>query len=50
MREAWGKLDRETGAHHPLAHHSMGVAAVFSRLMELRVVLTFADRAVGDWR
>ena len=47
MGEAWGKLDRETGAHHPLAHHSMDVAAVFSRLMELPVVRSRLEVAAG---
>ena len=34
-RAAWGKTDQETGAIHPLVHHSMDVAAVFSRMAEL---------------
>ena len=32
--EAWGKTDRESGGIHPLAHHSMDVAAVFARMVE----------------
>ena len=47
MREAWGKLDKETGAYHPLAHHSMDVAAVFGRLMELPVVRGRLEVAAG---
>lgn len=38
MREAWGKYNRETDAYHPLAHHSMDVAAVFAGLLVLPVV------------
>lgn len=40
MRQAWGKTDREGGTDrtHPLAHHSMDVAAVFLRLLRLPVV------------
>ena len=52
MREAWGKFNRETGAHHPLAHHSMDVAAVFAGLLELSVVRarieTAARRSLGE--
>ncbi len=47
MREAWGKFDRETGAYHPLAHHSMDVAAVFARLLELPVLRTRVETAAG---
>ena len=35
---AWGKTDQETGRSHALAHHSMDVAAVFSRMLELPVI------------
>ena len=28
-RRAWGKYDKERGVLHPLAHHSIDVAAVF---------------------
>ena len=34
-RAAWGKTDMETGGVHPLAHHSMDVAAVFLRMVQL---------------
>ena len=47
MREAWGKFDLETGAYHPLAHHSMDVAAVFARLLELPVLRTRVETAAG---
>lgn len=47
MREAWGKFNRETGDYHPLAHHSMDVAAVFARLLELSVVRTRVETAAG---
>ena len=47
VREAWGKRDRETLAYHPLAHHSMDVAAVFSRLLELSVVRSRVETAAG---
>ena len=38
MREAWGKTDKDSGESHPLAHHSMDVAAVFARMLQLPVV------------
>ena len=40
MRQAWGKTDREGGTDriHPLAHHSMDVAAVFLRMLRLPVI------------
>ena len=47
MREAWGKFDRDTGAYHPLAHHSMDVAAVFARLLELPVLRNRVETAAG---
>ena len=37
MRAAWGKTDKAVGSH-PLAHHSMDVAAVFQRILQLPVV------------
>ena len=37
-RQAWGKTDRENGGVHPLAHHSMDVAAVFRRMAQLPVI------------
>ena len=47
IREAWGKIDRESGGIHPLAHHSMDVAAVFARIMELPVIRNRLDTAAG---
>lgn len=47
MREAWGKCDKKTGAYHPLAHHSMDVAAVFACLLALPVVRNRAETAAG---
>lgn len=47
QREAWGKFDRETGDYHPLAHHSMDVAAVFARLLELSVIRSRLEAAAG---
>ncbi len=38
MLGAWGKIDKARGAFHPLAHHSMDVAAVFARMLELPVI------------
>ena len=38
MRAAWGKIDKESGDYHPLAHHSMDVAAVFLRMLQLPVI------------
>ena len=50
--EAWGKTDRESGGIHPLAHHSMDVAAVFARMMELPIIRnrleTAADARLTD--
>ena len=52
IREAWGKTDRESGDVHPLAHHSMDVAAVFARMMELPIIRnrleTAADARLTD--
>ena len=36
-RQAWGKTDN-TGGSHPLVHHSMDVAAVFLRMLQLPVI------------
>ena len=51
-REAWGKTDGETGGIHPLAHHSMDVAAVFSRMVQLPIIRdrleTTADARLTD--
>ena len=38
IRQAWGKTDKDSGEFHPLAHHSMDVAAVFARMLQLPVV------------
>ena len=35
-RKAWGKADGES--FHSLAHHSMDVAAVFARMMQLPII------------
>ena len=37
-RRAWGKIDNGSGDYHPLAHHSMDVAAVFLRMLQLPVI------------
>ena len=48
---AWGKTD-EQGGWHPLAHHSMDVAAVFLRLLSNPIIanrlLTAAQRDLTD--
>ena len=36
--KACGKTDKDSGEFHPLAHHSMDVAAVFARMLLLPVV------------
>ena len=50
-RRAWGKYDEECGVH-PLAHHSIDVAAVFLRMIGLPVVRnrleTAAKRRLAD--
>ena len=38
MLEAWGKTDKDSGESHPLAHHSMDVAAVFARMLQQPVI------------
>ena len=38
MLQAWGKTDKDSGEFHPLAHHSMDVAAVLARMLQLPVV------------
>ena len=38
MLEAWGKADSDRSEFHPLAHHSMDVAAVFARMLQLPVI------------
>ncbi len=47
MRRAWGKFDRDTGTFHPLVHHCMDVAAVFSRIVRLPVVRDRLDEAAN---
>ena len=49
MRQAWGKTDTEGGSDrtHPLAHHSMDVAAVFLRLLRLPVVRNRIETAAS---
>ena len=44
---AWGKTDGPEGSSHHLAHHSMDVAAVFQRLLELPTFRVRAEKAMG---
>ena len=44
---AWGKTDGPDGSSHHLAHHSMDVAAVFQRLLELPIFRRRAEKAAG---
>ena len=44
---AWGKTDGIDGSTHHLAHHSMDVAAVFQRLLELPGFRNRAENAAG---
>ena len=44
---AWGKTDVTEGSTHHLAHHSMDVAAVFQRLLELPAFEARAEKAAG---
>ena len=46
-RPAWGKIDIESEEYHPLAHHSMDVAAVFLRMLKLPVVRDRLNTAAG---
>lgn len=46
-RSAWGKTDGRDGPTHHLAHHSMDVAAVFQRLLELPAFKARAGTAAG---
>lgn len=46
--KAWGKTHLETSEIHPLAHHSMDVAAVFLRLIQLPVIRTRLEELAGD--
>ena len=47
MLPAWGKTDKESGEFHPLAHHSMDVAAVFARMLQLPVIRDRLEAAAG---
>ena len=38
MLQAWGKTDKDSGEFHPLAHHSMDVAAVFAHMLQQPVI------------
>ena len=44
---AWGKTDGPDGSSHHLAHHSMDVAAVFQRLLDLPLFRDRAEKAMG---
>lgn len=44
---AWGKTDGPDGSTHHLAHHSMDVAAVFQRLLNLPTFRRRAEKAAG---
>ena len=46
-REAWGKTNKDAGSTHTLAHHSMDVAAVFARMLELPVIRSRMETAAG---
>ena len=48
-RPARGKTDRDSegGSIHPLAHHSMDVAAVFLRLLQLPVIRSRLEVSAG---
>ncbi len=46
-RPAWGKIDTASAEYHPLAHHSMDVAAVFLRMLQLPVVRDRLNTAAG---
>ena len=45
-RPAWGKIATEI-SYHPLAHHSMDVAAVFLRMLQLPVIGDRLNTAAG---
>ena len=47
MLPAWGKTDKDSGEVHPLAHHSMDVAAVFARMLQLPVIRDRLEAAAG---
>ena len=46
MLQAWGKTDEDSGDCHPLAHHSMDLAAVFARMLQLPVIRNRLEAAV----
>ena len=48
--EAWGKFESkdEAGSFHPLAHHSMDVAAVFRQMIKLPVVRNRLETAASE--
>ena len=46
-RSAWGKTEAASGRFHPLPHHSMDVAAVFMRMLELPVIRSRLHNAAG---
>jgi CRISPR-associated endonuclease/helicase Cas3 len=48
IRDAWGKTDGAEGPIHPLVHHSMDVAAVFQRLIELPVISARLNIAAAE--
>ena len=47
MLPAWGKTDKDSGEFHPLAHHSIDVAAVFARMLQLPVIRDRLEAAAG---
>ena len=47
MLQAWGKTNKDSGEFHPLAHHSMDVAAVFAQMLQLPVVRDRLEMAAG---
>ena len=44
---AWGKADTASGRYHALTHHSMDVAAVFLRMLQLPVIRDRLNAAAG---
>jgi len=46
-RPAWGKTDGPDASSHHLAHHCMGVAAVFQRLLGLPAFRNRAENAMN---
>lgn len=47
LQQPWGKLDRETGASHHLAHHCADVAACFLAIVRLPVFRARLELAAG---